>query len=112
MIPFTKQTITIQPQARLCMQTLGISDDEVLTTINEWESGKVDATDPTTAQTLAAYPETEEEIPASYDAERDFPQRNQIINVKYSTSFKKYRGKTIIKASVHWVSIRPPLDVL
>src|SRR2546423_650008 len=74
MIPFTKRTIIIQPQARRCMQKLGISEDEVLTAINEWESGEVDATDPQTAQTLAAYPETEAEIPAFYDSERDFSE--------------------------------------
>src|SRR5438132_586482 len=44
MATFTKRTVTIQPQARLCMQKVGISEDEVLTAINEWESGEVDAT--------------------------------------------------------------------
>jgi hypothetical protein len=91
------------------MQKLGISIDDVLTTINEWESGEVDATDPNTAQTLAVSTETEEKIPAFYDYERDFPERNQIINVKYSTSFKQWRGKTSIIAAVHWVCVRPSL---
>ena len=109
MATFTKRTVTIQPQARLCMQKLGISEDDVLTAINEWESGEVDATDPQTAQTLAAYPETEAEIPVFYDSERDFSERSEIINVKYSTSIRQRRGKTRILAIVHWVCVRPSL---
>jgi hypothetical protein len=109
MATFTKRTVTIQPQARDCMRKLGISEDEVLTVINEWESGEVDTTDPITSNTLATDPETAEKIPAFYDLERDFPDRNQIINVKYSTSFKKWRGKTLIIAVVHWVCVRPSL---
>ena len=91
------------------MQKVGISEDEVLTAINEWESGEVDATDPQTAQTLAAYPETEAEIPAFYDSERDFPERSETINVKYSTSIRKQRGKTRMLATVHWVCVHPSL---
>ena len=112
MAPFTKRTVTIQPQARDCMQKLGISEAEVLTTINEWESGDVEATDPIAAHTLAAYPETAAEIPAFYDSERDFPERNQTISVKYSTSCKQRRGTTIVIATVHWVSVQPSPETL
>src|SRR5947209_18262400 len=92
------------------MQKLHISEDEVLTTINEWETGDVSATDPLTANTLAAYPETANEIPALYESELTFPERNQVMSVTYSTSMKQQRGKTVVYATVHWVSVHPPLN--
>src|SRR5437588_2190613 len=91
-IPFKTSEITIQPQAKLCMQKLHITEEEVLTTINECESGDIEATTPTEANTLAAFPKTAEEIPAFYSSERTFPERNSVIEVKYSTTIKKQQG--------------------
>jgi hypothetical protein len=110
-IPFKMSEITIQPQAKLCMQKLHITEEEVLETINEWESGDIEATTPTEANTLAAFPETADEIPAFYSSARTFPERNIIIAVKYSTTIKKQQDKVKIHASVHWVSTRPPLEL-
>jgi len=103
--PLTKRRITIEPQARRCIEHLGITADEVLMTMNEWESSSVVATDPLTANTLAAYPETAEEIPAFYEAERPFPEHQLILTVYYSTSMTPRPGKPpIVSATVHWVS--------
>ena len=87
-LPLTKRRITIEPQARRCMEHLGITADEVLITMNEWESSSVVATDPLTANTLAAYPETAEEIPAFYEVERTFPGHRLTLTIFYSTSVK------------------------
>src|SRR5882762_5413318 len=108
--PFKKSDITIQPQAKLCMQKLLITEEEVLTTINEWENGEDETATLAETQTLTEYPEKAEEIPAFCTSERTFPERNIIICIKYSTTIKKQQGKTKIHASVHWVSTRPPLD--
>jgi hypothetical protein len=83
--PLTKRRITIEPQARQCMEHLGITDEEIVATVNEWESGWVVATDPRTANTLAAYPEAAEEIPAFYEAERTFPEHDLTLVVYYSS---------------------------
>jgi len=109
-IPFKKSDITIQPQARYCMQKLNLTVEDILTTINEWESGETTATDPTTLLRLTEYPELENEIPALYEEEKDFPERNITVVVFYTTTIKKQQGKTKIHASVHWVSTRPPVD--
>jgi hypothetical protein len=87
------------------MEHLGITADEVLMTMNEWESSSVVATDPLSADTLATYPETAEEILAFYEAERPFPEHQLTLTVYYSTSMKPRPGKpTIVSATVHWVS--------
>ena len=103
--PLTKRRITIEPQARHCMETLGITAEEVVTTMNEWDSSSVVATDPKTADTLATYPETADEIPAFYEAERAFPEHYLTLTVYFSTSMKPQRGKpNLVSATVHWVS--------
>ena len=103
--PLTKRRLTIEPQARRCMAHLGITADEVILTINEWESSSVVATDPLTANTLAAYPETAEEIPAFYEVERTFPEHHLTLTVYYTTSMTPRPGKRpIVSATVHWVS--------
>jgi hypothetical protein len=103
--PLTKRRITIEPQARQCMEQLGITDEEIVATMNEWESGWVVATDPRTANTLAAFPEAAEVIPAFYEAERAFPEHNLTLVVYYSSHIKSQRGKpSIVSAIVHWVS--------
>jgi hypothetical protein len=112
MKPFTKHTITIQPQARLCMQKLNITEEDILTTINEWESGKTNATDPITANRLAANLELENEIPALYEEQRDFPERDITIVVTYSTTIKTRQGKTSIRANIHWVATQVPLATI
>ena len=87
------------------MEHLGIMAKEVLTTINEWESSSVVATDPLTADTLATYPGAAKEIPAFYEVERTFPEHHLTLSVYYSTSMKPRPGKpTIVSATVHWVS--------
>jgi hypothetical protein len=96
--PLTKRRITIEPQARRCMEKLGITEAEIVATVNEWESGWVVATDPLTANTLAAYPETAEEIPAFYEAERTFPEHDLTLTVYYTTSMTPRPGKRPIKA--------------
>jgi hypothetical protein len=106
----TKSTITIQPQARLCMEKLGISQEDVVTTITEWESQNVIATDPNTANTIAIYPEKADDIPAFYISERTLYDRNLTLIVYSSTSIKSHQGKTKITVAVHWVSVQPPLD--
>jgi len=110
--PFKKHEITIQPQARLCMQKLHITEEEVLTTINEWESGEFEGMTPEEADELVAFPESADDIPAFYSLERPFPQQQRVICVTYSTSIKKQRGKRKIHAHIHWVNTRPPLDLL
>jgi hypothetical protein len=109
-IPFKMSEITIQPQARYCMQKLNLTVEDILTTINEWESGEVIATDPTTLMRLTEYPELENEIPQLYEYEKDFPERNVTVTVYYTTTIKKQQGKTNVHASVHWISTRLPLD--
>ena len=103
--PLTKRRITIEPQARRCMAHLGITVAEILATMNEWESGWVVATDPLTANTLAASPEAADEIPAFYEAERTFPEHHLIQIVYYSSHIQPQRGKpNLVSATVHWVS--------
>ena len=109
-IPFKMSEITIQPQARYCMQKLNLTVEDILTTINEWESGEAIATDPTTLMRLTEYPELENEIPQLYEYEKDFPERNVTVTVYYTTTIKKQQGKTNVHASVHCISTRPPLD--
>jgi hypothetical protein len=105
----TKRRITIEPQARRCMAYLGITDEEVVLTMHEWESSSVVATDPLTANTLAAYPETAQEIPAFYEVERTFPERHQTVAVYFSTSMKPRPEKPpIVSATVHWVNASGP----
>jgi len=108
--PFKKGEITIQPQAKLCMQKLHVTEEDVLTTINEWENGDIGSTTPEEALTLAEYPEKADELPAFYSSEKTFPERGITLCVTYSTSMKKQRDKTKIHASVHWVAAQPPLD--
>src|SRR5205823_4190849 len=101
----TKGRITFLPQARYCMEKLGITKDEVITTMTEWESSEVIATDPVTANILAAYPATENEIPAFYEVERDFPERHRTLAVYFSTSIHPRLGKPPRRSvTVHWVS--------
>jgi hypothetical protein len=103
--PITKGRITFLPQARSCMDKLGITKDEVVTTMIEWERDEVVATDPVTANILAAYSETADEIPAFYEAERDLPERNLILAVYFTTSIQPQRGKPPRRSvTVHWVS--------
>ncbi len=107
----TKRHITIEPQARRCMAHLGITAAEVVMTMHEWESSSVVATDPLTANTLAAYPETAEEIPAFYEAERTFPEHQLTLTVYYSTHIQPRRGKpNPVSATVHWVSSHALLE--
>jgi hypothetical protein len=109
----TKRHITIEPQARRCMEHLGITADEVIMTILEWENSSVVATDPMTANTLAAYPETADEIPAYYENERAFPEHHLTLAVYFSTSMTPRLGKpTIVSATVHWVSSQAILEDL
>lgn len=108
MKPFTKHTITIQPQALLCMQKLHLTEEDILTTINEWECGEASATDPATTSQLAIYPELANEIPALYKEQRDFPERNRTIVVTYSTTIKTRQGKPSIRANIHWISTQVP----
>ena len=109
--PLPKRRLTIEPQARRGMAHLGISADEVLSTINEWESSSVVATDPLTANTLAAYPETAEEIPAFYEAERTFPEHDLTLTVFYTTSMTSRPGKRpLVSAIVHWVCAHAILE--
>jgi hypothetical protein len=87
------------------MEHLGITADEVLTTMNAWESSSVVATDPKAADTLATYPETAQEIPAFYEAEKDFPEHHLTLTVYFSTSMTPRPGKPpLVSATVHWVS--------
>jgi hypothetical protein len=109
-IPFRKSEITIQPQAKLCMQKLHVTEEDVLTTINEWESGDIQSTTPEEGQILVEYPEKADELPAFYVSDRTFPERGITLCVIYFTSVKKQRDKTKIHASVHWVSTKPLLD--
>ena len=103
--PITKARLTFLPQARYCMDKLGITEDEVLTAMTEWESSSVIATDPKTANILATYPETVHEIPAFYEAERDFPERNLTLVVYFSTSIQPRCGKPHRRSvTVHWIS--------
>jgi hypothetical protein len=89
----------------------GLTAEEVLTTMKEWESSSVVTTDPLTANTLAAYPETAEEIPAFYEAERTFPEHQLTLTVYFSTSMKPRPGKPpIVSATVHWVSSQAILE--
>jgi hypothetical protein len=107
----TKRRITIEPQARRCMEHLGITDVEVVMTMTEWESSSVVATDPVTANTLATYPETAHEIPAFYEAEKDFPERDLTLTVFYTTSMTPRPGKPpLVSAIVHWVCSQPILE--
>jgi hypothetical protein len=86
------------------MATLGITEDEVFTTMMEWERSSVIATDPKTADILATSPETVHEIPAFYEAERDFPERHLTLVVYFSTSIQPRRGKPHRRSvPVHWV---------
>ena len=94
------------------MQKLHITEEEVLTTINEWESGDVTATDPITANQFAAFPALENEIPALYEQQRDFPERDLTIVVTYSTAIKTRQGKRKIRANIHWVSTRLLLTII
>jgi hypothetical protein len=105
---YTKRTVIIQLQAKACMDKEQVSFEEVLETMNEWESGSVDCTNPTEAVRLAAYPEVEdkERIPTLRTDEKDFP--NRCITVTYTTSFKTRKGKIIKYATVHWVAVEVP----
>jgi hypothetical protein len=80
-------------------------------TMNEWESSSVMATDPLTANTLAAYPETAEEIPAFYEVERTFPEHQLTLTVFYTTSMTPRPGKRpLVAATVHWVCAQAILE--
>jgi hypothetical protein len=106
---FTKDTITIQPQARACMEKEHVSFAEVLETLNEWESGDVQCSNIAEMMRITEYPETEdaEHILTFCDMEKDIADRR--ISVTYSTSFEEHAGKTRKYATVHWISVMPRL---
>jgi len=80
-------------------------DEEPIPVGGFWETGWVIVTDLMTANTLAACPETADEIPAFYEAERTFSEHHLALIVYYSSGIKSQRGKpNIVSATVHWVS--------
>src|SRR5690348_13991643 len=104
---FTQDTVIIQPQAQACMDKERVSFEEVLETLNEWESGDVQCSDINEMMRITDYPETEdtEHILTFCDMEKDIADRR--ISVIYATSFQKQAGKTRKYATVHWVSVMP-----
>ena len=58
---------------------------------------------------ITEYPEAEdkEQISTFCEMEKDFADRR--VSVIYSTSYKEQAGKIIKYATVHWVSVGPPL---
>jgi hypothetical protein len=109
MAQFNKRTVTVQPQARYCMEKERVNFKEVLETMNNGDSGKTDCTNPQDAHRLAAYPEVEdkEHIPTLNTDEKDYADRR--VSVIYTTSFKTNAGKTIKHATIHWVGVSEPL---
>src|SRR5438270_9593803 len=102
---FTKHTVTIQPQAQACMEKERVSFEEVLETLNEWESGDVQCSNINEMMRITDYPETEEaeHILTFCDMEKDIADRR--ISVTYSTSFQEHKGKIRKCAAVHWISV-------
>jgi hypothetical protein len=109
MAHFTKHTVTLQPQAQYCMEKEHISVEEILETLNEWESGNVQCTNIKDLMLITEHPETEDEeqIPTFCEMEKDIADRR--MNVTYSTYFHEQAGKKIKYATVHWVSVSPLL---
>ena len=91
------------------MEEERVSFDEVLQTLNEWESGDVQCSNINEMMRITDYPETEdtEHILTFCDMEKDIADRR--ISVTYSTLFQKQAGKTKKYATVHWVSVMPRL---
>ena|SRR2546421_2816200 len=106
---FAKHTVTIQPQAQRCMEKEHVSFEKVLETLNEWESGDVQCSNINEMMRITEYPEAEDEeqIPTFCKMEKDFADRR--VSVTYSTSYQEQAGKIIKYATVHWVSVGPPL---
>ena len=75
---FTKHTVTIQSQAKACMEKEQVSFAELLETLNEWESGDTSASNADLGGALAAYPAMENEkcIPTLQTHEKDFGDRS------------------------------------
>ena len=86
-----------------------VSLEELLDTLNEWESGETSGSNAYEATALAAYPEMEDEkcIPTLQTREKDFPNRR--VYVIFTTSFQKQPGKMRKRATIHWVCVGPTL---
>lgn len=106
---FTKDPVLIQPQAKACMEKEHVSFDEVLETLNEWESGDVQCSNINEMMRITDYPETEdkEHILTFCIMEKDIADRR--ISVTYSTPFQEHKGKIRKCAAVHWISVMPRL---
>src|SRR5947209_9953935 len=91
------------------MEEERVSFDEVLETLNEWESGDVQCSNINEMMRITDYPETEdkEHILTFCDMEKDIADRR--ISVTYSTSFHEQAGKIRKYVTVHWVSVMPRL---
>ncbi len=109
---FTKRTVTIQPQAHDCMLKENVSFEELLETLNEWESGDISCSNANEGGVLAAYPSLEDEqcIPTLQTREKDFASRR--VYVTFTTSFQKQAKKMTKRATIHWVCVGPTLSDL
>jgi hypothetical protein len=110
---FTKKTVTIQPQAQVCMDKELVSFEDVLKTMNTWEAAEANATNPFDLKKIASYQDAgvEAPIPTIQKVAKGFPARRIIVT--FTTSFRTHAGKTIKYATVHWVATEPsylPLD--
>lgn len=109
MAQLTKHTVILQPQAQYCIEKERVSVEEILETLNEWESGDVQCTNIKEMMRITEYPETddEEHIPTFCEMEKDFADRR--VTVIYSMSYQKQAGTILKYATVHWVSVSQPL---
>ena len=104
MKPFTEKTIYLEGAAHYCMQKLNLTIEDILTTMNEWESGKETPTDPATLNRILENPKLENEIPQLIESQKDFPDRNISITVHYTTSIETRTPTPTVRANIHWIS--------
>src|SRR5712675_1813338 len=105
MKPFTKHTINPEGGTFYCMDKLNLTIEDILTTMNEWESGMETPTDPITLNRILENPKLENEIPQLFEAEKDFPDRNISITIHYTTSIDSRTPTPTVLANIHWISV-------
>src|SRR5260370_30330029 len=92
---FTKHIVTIQTQVQRCIEKEHVSFEEILETLNEWESGDVQCANIEDMMRITEHPEREDEeqVPTFCEMEKDFVDRR--IYVTYSTSYQKQAGNIL-----------------
>lgn len=89
------------------MYKLKLTEEDILTTMNEWETGESTAINTNVLNDILNNPELENEIPQLIEDTKDFPDRNISITVYYTTSIDRATPKPTVRASIHWVSTKP-----